>query len=113
MIFVRKNKILFLKPRKVAGASFEIALSKYAHADDIITRIAPEDEAFRRDLGFLGRQNDRGTYYVFGSKYIPRLIFRRKRKLLFKQHMSAWDARKRLGSDLFDSSFKISIVRNP
>ena len=40
MILLHKEKIIALKARKVGGTSFEIALSKYANSDSIITPIA-------------------------------------------------------------------------
>lgn len=47
MILLRDPAILFLKPHKVAGTSFEIALSQFARPADIVTpigqtRSAPE-----------------------------------------------------------------------
>jgi hypothetical protein len=49
MIYLAKHNILFLKPRKVAGTSFELALSIFSdHADDIITPISKDDESQRR-----------------------------------------------------------------
>ena len=37
MIFLKDPNIIFLKPQKVAGTSFEIDLSKFASSSDIIT----------------------------------------------------------------------------
>lgn len=50
MILLTDPKILFLKPRKVAGTSFEIALSAFANCNDVITPIAEEDEIIRQKL---------------------------------------------------------------
>lgn len=54
MIFLRDINVLFLKPRKVGGTSFEIALSRYAGGGDIITPISETDEITRRNLGYRG-----------------------------------------------------------
>ncbi len=57
MIVSHKHQFVFLKTRKSAGTSAEIALSKHCGPDDIITPLSPEDEAMRRDLGYRGAQN--------------------------------------------------------
>ncbi|WP_028952676.1 sulfotransferase family 2 domain-containing protein [Synechococcus sp. CC9616] len=57
MIFSELHNFLFLKGRKVASTSFEVALSKICGADDIITPITPVDERYRIDLGYRHAQN--------------------------------------------------------
>ena len=57
MIVSHKNKFIFLKTRKTAGSSIEIALSKHCGPEDIITQIAPSEEKMRLDMGYRGRQN--------------------------------------------------------
>lgn len=57
MILSHKHKVIFIKTRKTAGTSFEIALSKFCGKDDVITPISTEDEIIREELGFLGPQN--------------------------------------------------------
>ena len=49
MIYLADKKILFLKAKKVAGTSFEIALSRYSTNPeaDIITPIMVADELIR------------------------------------------------------------------
>ena len=47
MIYLRDHNLLFLKPRKVGGTSFEIALSTFAGPRDIVTPITPSDEIGR------------------------------------------------------------------
>jgi hypothetical protein len=50
MIFSRKNKLLFIKGRKVGGTSLEMALSAICGDDDIVTPITPVDERQRYEL---------------------------------------------------------------
>ena len=57
MIVSHKNRFIFLKTRKTAGSSIEIALSKHCGPEDIITKIAPSEEELRLGLGYRGRQN--------------------------------------------------------
>ena len=65
MIISLKNKFIFIKTEKTAGASIEIALSKYCGPNDIVTPISPEDEIIRKELDFRGPQN----YKIPYSKY--------------------------------------------
>ena len=51
MIASHQHRFIFLKTRKTAGTSVEIALSKVCGPDDVITEISPEDEELRRAAG--------------------------------------------------------------
>lgn len=119
MILLREPGLLFLKPHKVAGTSFEIALSAFAGPDDIITplgRRGREDEAVRRAAGFPGPRNYRWPLHRL--PFLPReewQIARRQRHWpgRFRSHLTAQTARARLGEDVWGRVAKISIVRNP
>lgn len=43
MIVCHEHKFIFIKTRKTAGTSAEIALSQHCGTRDIITPMAPED----------------------------------------------------------------------
>lgn len=113
MIFLKGLNILFLKPEKVAGTSFEIALSRYAGASDIITRINRKDEETRRSLGYRGPQNFRKPLADFAAVDVLHLLRAGSAPQLYTQHMTARDARHALGPKIFDGALKLSIVRNP
>ncbi len=112
MIVSHKNRFIFLKTRKTAGSSIEIALSKHCGPEDIITQIAPSEEELRLGLGYRGRQNTQ----------IPLNMYR-KWDLWFRlrgggpahhfNHTPAKLLRKRLGANLFDEYYKFCVVRNP
>ena len=57
MIISHKYKFIFIKLRKTAGTSLEIALSQYCNKDDIITPISKDDENYRKSRGFSGPRN--------------------------------------------------------
>lgn len=115
MIYLSRQNILFLKPQKVAGTSFEIALSKFAGPDDIITPITEDDERTRTAKGFAGPRNYLVTLpdVLKSGRRALRFIRSREREERFYNHIPAKLARTRLGPDCFDRASKISIVRNP
>jgi len=57
VIYSKKNDFLFIKGRKVAGTSVEMALATVCGPEDIITLITPIDELERLRLGGRGAQN--------------------------------------------------------
>lgn len=113
MIYMNELNLLFLKPKKVAGTSFEIVLSKFASSSDIITPISPGDEKIRHENGFKCAQNYRKPIKKFTANDYYKLVRRRKYPALFFNHISAEEARIKLGNKKFDGALKISIVRNP
>lgn len=97
MIASHQHRFIFLKTRKTAGTSVEIALSKVCGPDDIITEISPEDEALRAQAGGRGPQN-------FASPPLPRKAY---------NHMGARATRELVGAETFDAYFTFAIERNP
>jgi hypothetical protein len=91
------HRFIFLKTRKTAGTSVEIALSKVCGPDDVITLISPEDEQLRAAAGGRGPQN-------FQSPPLPRKAF---------NHMSARLVRDAVGLQAWRGYYKFAIERNP
>jgi hypothetical protein len=96
MIVSHKHRFVFLKTRKTAGTSLEIALSRQCGPDDIITPISDEDEVLRRELGGKGPQN-------WESMPGRRAV----------NHMPASGARRLVGPEVWDEYFKFAVERNP
>ena len=91
MIVNHRYQFIFIRTRKVASTSVEIALSKYCDANDIITRMGHNDGGKIRTL--LGHQmpcNWTG----------------------FEPHEPAQTAHKKL-KDVWHQYYKFSIVRDP
>jgi hypothetical protein len=115
MILSHQHKLIFLKPQKVAGTSFEIALSKYMTDGDIVTPISRDDEALRRRLGFTGPQNfnfalvklvlkdPNGLFKPFGYDLPAK----------FYNHMPAKLVKWHVPSSVWRDYRKLSLVRNP
>jgi len=96
VIISHEHRFVFLKTKKTAGSSIEIALSTICGPRDVITPIGT-DEALRAEFGGRGPQNHES----------PELAVR-----LFN-HAPARRAREAIGADVFDSYFTFTVERNP
>ena len=96
MIVSHKHRFIFLKTRKTAGTSLEIALSRLCGPDDIITPISDRDEVLRKELGGRGPQNCEPT-----SGRAP------------VNHMPASGVRRLVGPEVWDEYFTFAVERNP
>ncbi len=114
MIVSHAHKFIFLKTKKTAGTSIELALTKLCGDDDIITPLTAIDEARRVDG--RGAQN----WKLHGWWNSPRPFW--KRRLLkftaadygFYNHMTAEAAKTLLNDDaVWRSYFKFAFDRNP
>ncbi len=111
MIVSHEHRLIFLKTRKTAGTSVEIALSDFAGPQDVITAIDPADEEIRRKRGGRGPQNNRLPLRAYGGrKAAKRLLAHGIRAY---NHMPASEVRRVVGSEVWDNYFKFSIERNP
>lgn len=93
MIISHKHTFIFLKPRKVAGTSIEVALAAHCGPDDIITPIT----AFAKDIDDEYYEQDARNYTEAG----------------FYNHMIPADIQKRISPEVWNTYTKITIVRNP
>lgn len=91
MIVSHKEKFIFLKPRKVAGTSVQLALTEHCGDEDIITRMT----AFSADF-------DEQHYTDPARNYEG-----------WTTHMLPEDIKKKVGEEVWNSYTKITIVRNP
>ena len=115
MIYLHEPGLLFLKPHKVAGSSFEIALSHFAKEGDIVT-VLKGDEDTRAAAGgkgpqghlFLNSELDNATPLDWRRAQLTGDALQK-----FYPHISAYLARERLGAERFDAATKVSIVRDP
>lgn len=113
MIVSHEYRFIFVKTKKTAGTSIEIALSGFCGDKDIITPFIPkEDEKIRSHLGVRGPQN----YYIPFRKYSladwARLFLRRKRKS-FYSHTGAQAIRGLVDEEVWCTYFKFCFERNP
>lgn len=97
MIVSHEHRFIFLKTRKTAGTSVEIALSRICGPEDIITPITETDEQLRKVHG--GRPPQHYT--------APPL------EIEGRAHMPARAVRRIVGSDVWGGYFKFAVERNP
>lgn len=100
MIISHKHGFVFVKTTKTAGTSVEIALSKHCGPQDVITPIAPEDEAIRSQKGYPGPRNDLVT---LADGTTLRLF----------NHAPARRARSVIGPEAWRAYFTFAFERNP
>ena len=94
MIASHAHRFVFIKTRKTAGTSIEIALSRHCGPDDLVTRISADDEELRAAAGGVGPQNDDtdpSSYAHMGARRVIEVI----------------------GRETWDDYFTFAVERNP
>jgi hypothetical protein len=98
VIVSHEHGFIFMKTRKTAGTSVEIALSRVCGDDDLITPVTDDDEVLRRASG------GRGPQHFESPPHLERSAF---------NHMPVSMVRKMLGRKRFESYLSFAIERNP
>lgn len=131
MIFLRGRGLLFVKPKKTAGTSVEVALSCNATPEDIVTPLIEEDERIRWELGgqfpvnWASKASDERDYRARFEQYlrdgrVPRRFFGlrpgrlwRRRGARFFNHMTPAEVLGRAGPGPVADAFMVTMVRHP
>jgi hypothetical protein len=98
VIVSHEHGFVFMKTRKTAGTSVEIALSRVCGDQDVITPVTDDDELLRRARG------GRGPHHYLEPPNLERKAF---------NHMPVSMVRTMLGRQRFESYFSFAIERNP
>jgi len=113
MIVCHEQKLIFVKPKKVAGTSVELFVSKFCGEHDIITPLSPEEEQHRlgrkgQNWRLPGNKRNRALRLLGNTLGRPSLGYAG-----YYQHMPAREIRRLLGPEIWDSYFKFTVERNP
>jgi hypothetical protein len=112
VIISHRHRFIFLKTRKTAGTSVEIALSRFCGPDDVITEISEEDEALRREQGFRGPQNTEiPTQRLDAPERLRARLWGGPPR--FVNHAPAASVRRHVDPEVWSSYFKFCFERNP
>jgi hypothetical protein len=126
MIVSHEHRFVFLKTRKTAGTSVELALSNLAGDDAIVTPLEPlearHDPRNYEALPPPARPGDpspaettrrdeliRRAELIRQARTDPQCV----RYIPYFSHMPAWLARAKLGDEIWDGYFKFCFERNP
>lgn len=112
MIINHQYKFIYLKTRKTASTSLEIALSKFCGPLDIITQISEKDEIIRRESGYPGPQNDKIDYKYYSLQDWRKWLFSRKAKKIYN-HIPAAEVQRYIPRRIWEDYFIFTFVRNP
>lgn len=112
MIVSHKHRFIFLKTRKTAGTSIEIALSALCGEHDIITPIDADDEAVRKAHGGRGPQHYKLSWQAHTPAECVRTALGKPRKQYYN-HMPAAEAKALLGDTVWNTYYKFCFERNP
>ncbi len=116
------HQFIFLKTRKTAGTSVEIALASSCGDDDIITPIGLADELLRSRGGVVAARNFVADTNIDGAYRqsvldrdagLHRRITEAVREHGYYNHMPAAEVALKLPKDFWESALKFSIVRHP
>ncbi len=115
MIISHEHKFIFLRTRKTASTTLEIALSQVCGPDDVITRMSAEEEATRAARGGRNAQNwlPEGVKVGRLRRLYGRMVGRKVIGRGIYSHMPAVEARALVSDDVWNSYFKFSVERNP
>ena len=114
MLLSHRYRFIFVKTEKTAGTSTEISLSRYCGPEDVVTPLAPRDEAIRKKIGHAPRNF--GTPQTLGPEKND-LFLRLSRtqwsqRKIFWNHITAGEIRRK-APDEWAEYLTFTIVRNP
>jgi hypothetical protein len=123
MIVSYSRNFIFIKTRKTAGTSIEIALSDFCKGTDIITPISPDDEIIRHERrGPLPQNYSHSSAHetsyrnAIESGEIRRIDAARRiadQHRLFWNHMPASEVKQNVSDEFWRCAFKFTIERHP
>ena len=115
-ILLNNEKLIFIKGSKVAGSSFELALSKFSQKNDIVTPLNQNEELIRKELNYPSPKNYHyklNEMLFVNRKAFIKKILNGKSLVKFETHETASEIKKKLPNKIWATFSKLAIVRNP
>lgn len=115
MIVCHQYRFIFVKTRKTAGSSAEIALSRLCSVADIVTPLSPErgEEELRAREGGYGPTGHRKPLSAHRGFKEWRRLLTRGQKASYGPHLTAEEIQRLVGTAVWDNYLKVTIERNP
>jgi hypothetical protein len=113
LIISHARRFIFIKTKKTAGTSLEIALSKYVGNDDVLSPLVDYDEKARHQISGRRAQNHQKAFRSANLSERIRMISSREAVPQYREHLPAVDVRKLVDPAVWDGYFKFTVVRNP
>ncbi|MEV5355837.1 hypothetical protein [Streptomyces sp. NPDC052693] len=110
MLVMHDVGLIFVRTRKTAGTSVEIALSRHASPRDIITSLSPRDEALRARQGGRAPQHHLRPGHTPGAEPVPPGPGPGVR---YYNHMPATEIREQLGPHTYHRYLTVCLERSP
>ena len=111
MIISHKYKFIFIKTRKTAGPSMELAIEPMCGPDDVITFMSGHDE-IKVDVGWKGHRNHRIPMNRWTARDVAKIPALRKLPD-FHSHSPASFVRDHIDREVWNSYYKICFERHP
>jgi len=112
MIVSHKHQFIFIKTKKTAGTSLEIALSRYCGTADIITPLPEPDRTLRKEFGGRSEQNCEIPQRNYTLREWAKYIARGEQATCYN-HMRAGRIRWLVGRRIWKRYYKFTLERNP
>jgi len=116
VIYNISYNFIFVKPRKVAGTSIEIALSALSDHQTILTPLSKVDEISRKKFTDFNAQNfnySPNKNWLRQIKVASKRISKMQRLRYFYNHMTLDEICDAIGPQHFNTAHKISVYRPP
>jgi hypothetical protein len=112
MIISHAHRFIFVKTRKTAGTSIEIALRPLLGPRDVATPVHSDDEAYCAANEVSGPQNYRRSFRDYRLYDWRRFVLDGKRQD-YRNHLPGPRIRQMVGRDVWDSYYKFCVERDP
>lgn len=116
MIICHRYRFIFIKTRKTAGSSVEMALSRACSEGDVVTPLADrlgEEDVRRQEGGYGPAGWQKSIAEHRGFTEWKRLCLYGRRAPRFGEHATAAEIREMVPTTIWQDYFKFSLERNP